>query len=106
MFFWWSDETKRKYRLTKWNRVCRTRDQGGLGIEVLERVWQELLHNKYLRDKRLAQVQEKPTDSQFWKGLIRVKQKFFNMGDLKVGNGEGTIFLEDVWLGDVPLANQ
>jgi hypothetical protein len=28
--------TKRKYRLTKWNIICRPKDQGGLGIEVLQ----------------------------------------------------------------------
>ena len=57
---------KKKYRLTKWNIICRPKDQGGLGIEVFdiknkcliskwlfkllheEGVWQELLTNKYL----------------------------------------------------------
>jgi hypothetical protein len=54
-----------------------------LGVEVLELInkcllskwlfkllsedgmWQELIHNKYLRDKTLSQVEEKPTDSPF-----------------------------------------
>ena len=71
-FFWQNDENKRKYRLTKWNIICRPKDQGGLGVEVLELknkcllskwlfkllneegVWQELIQNKYLRDKTLA----------------------------------------------------
>jgi hypothetical protein len=93
-FFWQSEENKRKYRLTKWNIVCRPKDQGGLGIEVLELknrcllgkwlykllnedgVWQELLQNKYLRLKTLSEVQVKPTDSPFWKGLMRVKDDF------------------------------
>lgn len=35
-FFWQSDEHKCKYRLTKWNIICRPKDQGGLGIELLE----------------------------------------------------------------------
>jgi hypothetical protein len=35
-FFWQSDQNKKKYRLSKWNMVCRPKDQGGLGIEVLE----------------------------------------------------------------------
>jgi hypothetical protein len=34
-FFWQSDEQKKKYRLTRWNGICRPEDQGGLGIEVL-----------------------------------------------------------------------
>ena len=66
--------------------MCRPKDQGGLGIEVLEiknkcllskwlfkilneeGVWQELIQNKYLKNKTLAQVEAKPTDSPFWKG--------------------------------------
>jgi hypothetical protein len=35
-FFWQSDGHKIKYRLTKWNIICRPKDQGGLGIEVLD----------------------------------------------------------------------
>jgi hypothetical protein len=35
-FFWQSDENKRKYRLSKWNMLCRPKEQGGLGIEVFE----------------------------------------------------------------------
>jgi hypothetical protein len=94
-FFWQSDENKKKYRLTKWNIICRPKDQGGLGIEVLELknrcllskwlyklfnedgVWQELLHNKYLRQKTLSAVKAKPTDSPFWKRLTGVKDAFF-----------------------------
>jgi hypothetical protein len=73
-FFWQSDGHKRKYRLIKWNIICRPKDQGGLGIEVLEiknkcllskwlyklqneeGVWQELLRNKYLHSKSLSEV--------------------------------------------------
>ena len=32
-FFWQSDELKRKYKLAKWDIICRAKDQGGLGIE-------------------------------------------------------------------------
>lgn len=31
-FFWQSDEQKKKYRLSKWNIVCRPKDQGGWGL--------------------------------------------------------------------------
>ena len=80
-FFWQSDEHKKKYRLTKWEVVCTPKDQGGLGVLNLDvhnkcllskwlfklinggRVWQQLLRNKYLRDKTLTQVQYMPEDS-------------------------------------------
>jgi hypothetical protein len=104
-FFWQGDEEKRKYRLTRWNIICRPKDQGGLGIEVLdlknksllskwlfkllndEGVWQELLQSKYLSQKILSQVQAKPSDSPFWKGLMHVKDAFFARGHFKVGDG-------------------
>jgi hypothetical protein len=64
-----------------------------------EGVWQELLHNKYLSQKTLSQVQAKPSDSPFWKGLMQVKDAFFARGHFKVGDGSSTRFWEDVWLG-------
>ena len=109
-FFWQSDNLKKKYRLSKWNVICRPKDQGGLGIEVLEvknkcllskwlfkllneeGVWQELLHNKYLHSKTLSQVQSKPTDSPFWKGIMGVKEAFFSRGSFIVGDGSSARF--------------
>jgi hypothetical protein len=81
--FWQSDGHKKKYRLTRWNIICHQKDQGGLGIEVLEvknkcllckwlfkiltenGVWHELISNKYLHSKSLSQVTVKPSDSPF-----------------------------------------
>jgi hypothetical protein len=112
-FFWQEENDKKKYRLSRWNIVCRPKDQGGLGIEVLELknlcllskwlfkllheegMWQQLLHNKYIKNKTLAQVEAKPTDSPFWKGLMRVKPEFFKRGRFKVGNGISVRFWED-----------
>jgi hypothetical protein len=123
-FFWQNDQLKRKYRLTKWNIICRPKEQGGLGVEVLELknrcllskwlykllneegVWQELLHNKYLKNTTLSQVTTKPTDSPFWKGLMGVKDDFFSRGSFTIGNGQQVRFWEDIWLGDAPLASQ
>ena len=72
-FFWQSDELKRKYRLAKWDVICRPKDQGGLGIENLEvknrcllSKWlfklsvetdassAQILRNKYLQSKTLS----------------------------------------------------
>jgi hypothetical protein len=105
-FFWQSDEHKKKYRLSKWSILCRPKDQGGLGIEVLELknkcllskwlfkilseegMWQQLLCNKYLKNKTLAQVEVRQTDSPLWKGLMHVKENFFKRGSFKVGDGK------------------
>ena len=92
-FFWQSDEVKTKYRLARWDIICRPKDQGGLGIENLEiknkcmlskwlyrlsqeseGMWAQILRNKYLHSKTLAHVTVRPNDSPFWKGLMRVKK--------------------------------
>ena len=71
-----------------------------------EGVWQELLRNKYVKDKTLSQVQAKPMDSQFWKGLMSVKDDFFKRGKFELGAGTNISFWDDVWLGDAPLSQQ
>jgi hypothetical protein len=101
-----SDGHKRKYRLSKWNIICRQNDQGGLGIEVVEirnrcqlckwpfkllneeGVWQELLENKYLHSKFLAEVTMKPymTTLPFWKRLMKVKEEFCEKGSFIIWN--------------------
>lgn len=124
-FFWQSDDVKTKYRLTKWDIICRPKDQGGLGIENLEiknkcllskwlfrlstetdGMWAQILRNKYLQTKTLAQVTVRPNDSPFWKGLMRTKDTFFRRAKFVVGNGTTTRFWEDTWLGEMPLALQ
>ena len=74
-FFWQSDEAKKKYRLDRWDVICRPKDQGGLSIENLvikikclmskwlyrlsvetEGMWAYILCKKYLHYKTLTQV--------------------------------------------------
>lgn len=69
-------------------------------------VWIQLLRNKYLYSKTLAQVTAQPSDSPFWKGLMRTKVAFFNRSKFIVGNGQGIRFWEITWLGETPLALQ
>jgi hypothetical protein len=69
-----------------------------------EGMWQQLLLNKYLNNKTLSQVEVKPTDFPFWKGIIRVMDDFFSTYCFEVGDGSNVRFWKDVWLGDTPLA--
>ena len=124
-FFWQSDEIKRKYRLTKWDIIYTPKDQGGLGIENLEvknrcllskwlyrpsveneGMWVQILRNKYLQSKSLAQVTVRSNNSPFWKGLMRTKSTFSNRTKFVIGYGNSTRFWEDTWLGGTPLATQ
>jgi hypothetical protein len=68
-----------------------------------EGMWQRLLKNKYLNSKSLSQVSKRAGESQFWSGLMDVKDQFLSMGRFKVNSGEQTRFWEDVWLGNETL---
>ena len=123
-FFWQGDNEKKKYRLAKWNVLCRPKDQGGLGIQDLEAkntallskwlfklltedgVWQQLLRNKYVGSKTVSQMSWKAGDSHFWAGLMSVKDSFFRYGSFHIRDGSEIRFWEDSWLGNSPLREQ
>ncbi|WVZ64383.1 hypothetical protein U9M48_013904 [Paspalum notatum var. saurae] len=93
--------------------LCRPKDQGELGItdlriknKCLLRIWQNLLRNKYLSSKCLFQVQIKPGDSHFWKGLPKVRENFLRCGTFTIRDGSRTRFWEDIWVESNPLKDQ
>ena len=57
-----------------------------------DRMWVQILRNKYLQSKTLAQVTVRPDDSPLWKGLMRMKVTFFQWVKFLVGNGKTTRF--------------
>ncbi|WVZ62611.1 hypothetical protein U9M48_012339 [Paspalum notatum var. saurae] len=76
--------------VARWEILCQPKDQGGLGILNLdlqnkcllsfwlfklcneERVWQQLIRNKYLKNKTLSQVEKRPGDSLLVGLVLRV----------------------------------
>jgi hypothetical protein len=104
-FFWQGSSEKHKYRLAKWDILCRPKDQVGLGILDLQLqnkcllakwlvdllntdgMWQTLLINKYLRSKSLTQVKSKPYDSHFWRGLMHIKDEVLAKGSFDIKDG-------------------
>src|SRR4051812_39469694 len=94
-FFWQGDSEKKKYRLARWNMVCRPKEFGGLGIHDLQvkntallgkclfklltedGVWQTMLWRKYVGSKAVSQVVWKAGDSHFWAGLMATKKLYF-----------------------------
>ena len=100
-FFWQGNSDKKKYRLAKWDILCRPKDQRGLGIADLsitnkclpskwlfkllneDGTWQTLLRNKYLSSS-LSQVKIKHGDSHFCKGLLKSRDDFLGCGTFKI----------------------
>jgi hypothetical protein len=108
--FFWQGEEEEKYRLGKWSILCEPKDQGGLRILDLntkniallskwiyklltsDGMWQQVLRNKYLGSKPLAQVESKIGDSHFWSYLMSVKHDFLHFGAFLVKDGSQVCF--------------
>ena len=121
-FFWRGDIERFKYHMMRWDNVCLPKDYGGLGILnskilneslLLKWIWRiynadekdlccNLLREKYLRTRPLAKC-SRTGGSQFWRGIQKVKDRFYMGASFSVGNGENTRFWIDTWLGEVPL---
>jgi hypothetical protein len=63
-FFWQENSGKKKYRLTKWSVVYRSKDQGGLGVHDLK------IKNMVLLGKWLSMLL---TKNEVWQTIIRRK---------------------------------
>ena len=60
-------------------------------------IWQRMLRRKYLASKTFSEVQKKPGDSQFWRGLMNVKDQLISFGRFNLQNGTQIRFWEDKW---------
>jgi len=69
-------------------------------------IWQQVLKKKYFNNKPLSQIVKKPGDSQFWSGLMEVKDFLLARGKFVVKNGKQVRFWEDWWVGHEPLMKQ
>ena len=121
-FFWQGTNKKRKYHMVKWEALIRPKEFGGVGfldirvmnicllvkwIERLEKrddsIRIQLLCRKYLGDKRIFQL-TRSVGSQFWKGILSVRQWCQWGRIMHVHSGRQTRFWLDLWIGDCPLS--
>jgi hypothetical protein len=90
-FFWQGGGTKKEYHLVKWEKICKSKKKGGLGIKNLrkmnisllckwwwrlekeEGLWQEIIRYKYLKDKSIHDVGHKINDSHMWYDMLKIK---------------------------------
>jgi hypothetical protein len=89
-------DEQNKCLLSKW--LFKLFNENGL--------WQDILRKKYLKNQTLTQVQKKSGDSQFWQGLMDVKEQFLSRGRLVVHDGSQTRLWEDLWIGSERLMDK
>jgi hypothetical protein len=120
-FFWQGEQLKKKYHLVKWDKICKSKRKGGLGMKKLRRMnisllckwwwmlekeeglWQEIVRKKYIRQSPICLIKERMSDSPIWKDLLKVRQIYLQGRKYKINNEKSVSFWLDKWLDDKPL---
>ena len=123
-FFWNATENKRKYRLVKWDIICKPKSLGGLGIlntQVMntclivkwwwrimtanpEALWFQILKDMYFPSGSPMFAIANGA-SQFWSDIIKVRDVFRAHVKFVATNRASTHFWLDWWTGDATLAS-
>jgi hypothetical protein len=85
---------KGKYHLVKWQKVCKSKKKGGLGIKTLRKMniallckwwwtletenclWHEIVRIKYVKGSPICLIPNRIYDSPIWKDLMKVRQLY------------------------------
>lgn len=115
---------QKKYHLIKWDKVCRPKRKGGLGIQNLRKLnlsllckwwwrlesekgmWQQIVEEKYVRGTCVSQLKSRTNCSPVWKDLLKVKNQYLAGRKMRIGNGEKTDFWRDAWCGQVTFRDK
>lgn len=112
---------KKKYHLIKWEKICKSKKKGGLGIKNLSKMnmslltkwwwklenemglWQEIIKFKYLKNDTIQSVSHRLNDSACWSDLLKIKEIFLLGREICTKKGDLTRFWKDKWLYQQPL---
>lgn len=123
--FLWDGHGSRKMVCISWKDICRTRDEGGLGIcspndynhaGILRLLWEietnrdalwvKWLCRKYLRGSSIWCARPPQSASWAWRGILQIRYLAVELLRYQVGNGQSTNFFLDPWLGYPPILLQ
>lgn len=123
-FFWQGSGMKKKYHLVKWEKICKTKQKGGLGVKDLRKMntsllckwwwnlecgqglWHDICWEKYLKNTCVTMLKEKPFNSPVWNDLLKVKDIYTKNRKIIVGKGDRTDLWHDVWCADITVSEK
>ena len=116
-FFWKKYNIEKGMPLIAWDKVCRPKSQGGLGLRKTEAVnkafqcklvwkiltnapslWVQSMRAKYLHSATLFHCTWKNSDSPVWKSLLKCRNLLQKGIIWKIGRGEEISFWFDNWV--------
>ena len=111
--------------LIKWEKICKPKELGGLGIKNLQwqnealgakliwclyknrdQKWAMILYNKYLNKEdplSIFRTKQPPKGSECWNFMLKCRPLISKYLTWAVGKGNEALFWEDSWDGHPPL---
>ena len=126
-FLWKDNSESNKLALIKWDKICKPKKLGGLGIKNLrwqnealgaklvwrlyserDQKWAKILYNKYLNADdpiSIFRIKNLPKGSETWNFISNCRHLISNYLTWDVGKGDNAFFWEDSWDGLPPIVN-
>ena len=108
--------------MVKWTRVCSSKRIGGLGIkdlhkqnisllikwwwklEIKDGLWQQIILARYFKNKTVANIRSRFSDSPCWKAIMKVKETYMAGRAGKVNSGNLARVWHEPWIDVVPTS--
>jgi len=121
-FFWKKSPSENGLPLIAWDKMCRPKSKGGLGLRNSEAVnsafqcklawrlltkdnslWVHTMYTKYLRSTSFLDYTRKSTDSPVWRNMLRIRPLLCQGLRWKLGKGDKIRFWLDNWVDNRSL---
>ena len=114
-----------------WDKICQSKDKGGLGVIDIEKfnlallgkwiwrlkseegsLWKDIIESKYGGWRGLRSQDQSCKESMWWRDLRKVwylegwRNDFEDRGRWEVGDGKEIRLWEDKWLENIPLLHK
>jgi len=123
-FVWGSNETKNKIHLVSWEKLCSSKEEGGLGLRSMglmnkalmarmgwklvtdpDSLWASILGSKYLNNSSFFNCEANSKSSYTWRSILIFQRGRTSGSKWVIWKGQRAKFWLDWWVGEGPLVD-